>query len=516
MPSSTETAWRPGRLHAWRDAVRDLGHLLAFTGRTVRKPRAVRIGLVVLVGCTLLFAFAPLGVEPGDGPLRDPEEMGRALTYALPAFLLLALGASMGGGGGRELLPRDQAWVHPVSPLTEHLGSLVLAPFNLAWLLQWWGLMAITALLVEPSMLLGSHLLIGAWVVCATAIGQALGWVVEGVRRLPYGVLAVRVVGLGVVAGLGAMQVGGQLATTVAALPTAAVVEAIGSPRWAVTALVLLVVAAFAVVAGGWTATWALSLPGREEMRVESGVHPARRLPRSWVGSPDAALLRRMDRASVWRSVGMRRGLMVLGTGPGVVAVVGGMTWDQVMVLPGLAASGAALLFGVNAWCLDGRGAVWRETLPVAPEVTFAARTRVLAECLVAVAATTTLLAGVRNGLPNPGYALALGVLSVVVVLQVVATSMRWSVHRPIAVNLSSPRATPAPPATMLGYAAKLSLTTTLTGLLFGGLGLAGVWWLTLTAAVPLLAWSCVRLWLARRRWLDHASRAQIALTVVP
>ena len=43
-------------------------------------------------------------------------------------------------------------------------------------------------------------------------------------------------------------------------------------------------------------------------------------------------------------------------------------------VLPGLVASGGALLFGVNAWCLDGRGALWRESLPVAPATVFTAR----------------------------------------------------------------------------------------------------------------------------------------------
>ena len=41
------------------------------------------------------------------------------------------------------------------------------------------------------------------------------------------------------------------------------------------------------------------------------------------------------------------------------------------MLLPGLTASGAALLFGVNAWCLDGKGMVWRETLPVSARDVF-------------------------------------------------------------------------------------------------------------------------------------------------
>ena len=37
-------------------------------------------------------------------------------------------------------------------------------------------------------------------------------------------------------------------------------------------------------------------------------------------------------------------------------------------ILPGLVASGGALLFGVNAWCLDGRGLLWRENLPARPD----------------------------------------------------------------------------------------------------------------------------------------------------
>ena len=106
----------------------------------------------------------------------------------------------------------------------------------------------------------------------------------------------------------------------------------------------------------------ALRRTPREELKVESGSHPARPLPAS-----DLAVLRRIDRASVWRSVPMRRGLVVLALGPGLVALAGGMDWAQVLVLPALVVSGGALLFGVNAWCLDGRGALWRESLPVGP-----------------------------------------------------------------------------------------------------------------------------------------------------
>ena len=71
--------------------------------------------------------------------------------------------------------------------------------------------------------------------------------------------------------------------------------------------------------------------PGRSGSRrarscaCSPGVHEARHVPEPRWGSPDRALLRRLDRGSVWRSVGMRRGLMVLGLGPGLVALVAGL-----------------------------------------------------------------------------------------------------------------------------------------------------------------------------------------------
>ncbi|MGN0065277.1 MAG: hypothetical protein ACI379_13645 [Nocardioides sp.] len=527
MPSSTEARtapaptslerWRPGVVAAWVDALRDLRHLLAFNGATVRHPRAVRIGLALLIGLTALFAWTPVLADTDSSLLTGAVgDLRLTLVYAFPVFFLMALGASLGGGGGRELLPRDQAWPHPVSSFTEHLGSLLLAPLNLVWLLQWWALLAVTAFAVGDGPVLGAQALVCAWVVAATAMAQALGWVVEGVRRLPYGIGATRVAGVLLAAAAVGLQATGWLARLAESLWTVRLVDLLGTDRWWLGVVVLLAVTAVAVVVGGYTARWALSLPPREELRVESGVHPARAVPVPRFSSPESAMVRRLDRGSVWRSVGMRRGFLVLGIGPGLVAVIGNMDWSQVMVLPGLAASGGALLFGVNAWCLDGRGAVWRETLPVDPRVTFAARTRVVAESLLAVAGLTVLMASLRNGVPPFSYAFALLVLTGVVVLQVVATSMHWSVRRPHAVNLSSPRATPAPPAQMLGYAAKLSLTTTLTGLLFGGLGMVGAWWLTVAVALPFVAWSSWRLLRARRVWLDPAARAQIALTVVP
>jgi hypothetical protein len=185
-----------------------------------------------------------------------------------------------------------------------------------------------------------------------------------------------------------------------------------------------------------------------------------------------------------------------------------------VMVLPGLTASGAALLFGVNAWCLDGKGMVWRETLPVAAADVFAVRTLVVAECMAAVSGVTVVLALLRNGLPPLVVGVAVASCWLVVVVQVLAIVMTWSVRSPHGVDLSSPRATPAPHATMAGYAGRLSLVTTLTGMLFTGLAALPWSWVPPVVALPFLAWSGRRLVRARRRWLAPEERTRVVLTV--
>jgi hypothetical protein len=476
------------------------------------------LGLVVVLALTVAFAVAPSGFDVAS--VGSPA-VERALTSvqgnlgaAFAGFLLLAVSSAMGSGGGRELLSRSEAAVHPISPVTEHLGALLLAPVNLAWLVQMWGLLAVTALVAPSGGLLGAQVVVLAWVLAATALGQAAGWAVEGVRRSPHGVVVVRVVGGAVVVVLAGLHLGGLLGPLVRTLPTTWVAETAQTARWPLVVVLLLALAAAGVVAGARPAAWALGLPPREELRVQSGVHEARHAPEPRWGSPDRALLRRLDRASVWRSVGMRRGLMVLGLGPGLVALVAGLEWGSVMVLPGLTASGAALLFGVNAWCLDGKGMVWRETLPVSAADVFDVRTLVVAECMAVVSGVTVVLALLRNGLPPLVVGVAVLSCWLVVVVQVLAIVMTWSVRSPYGVDLSSPRATPAPHAAMAGYAGRLSLVTTLTALLFTGLAALPWAWAPAVAALPFLAWSTRRLVRARRRWLAGDERARVVLTV--
>lgn len=496
----------------WLSATADLGHLLRFRAQTVRRPRLGALALAAVLAVTLVMAVAPawLAAVPGE----SQRQVERLLPAALAGFLLLGIGASMGGGGGRELLPREQAAIHPVGPLTEHLGALVLAPLNLAWLLQAWTLLAATALVVGRPGLAGAQLVVVLWLLVATALAQVVGWSVEGVRRTRHGVVAVRAASVVLALALLAGQVAGRLDDLADALPTARLAASLGDPVWPLVAALLGVLLVAAVGAGAVPARWALRLPPREELRIESGVHEARPAPVARLLGEDLALLRRLDRGSVWRSVGMRRGLLVLALGPALVALAVGLPWDTVLILPGLGASGAALLFGVNAWCLDGRGMLWRESLPVDPARIFDARALVTAECLILVSGVPVLVGAIRNGLPSSQVAIALTACWLVVVVQVLAISMSWSVRRPYAVDLRSPRATPAPHVAMFGYALRLSLTTTLTGLLFVGTAVVDLWWLPLAIAAPFPLWSGARLFRARRRWLSAPARAEIALTV--
>ena len=67
------------------------------------------------------------------------------LPTAMAGFLAIAIASAVASGGGRELLNREHAVAYPVSPITDHLGALLLAPLNIAWLLQAWLLLGATS-----------------------------------------------------------------------------------------------------------------------------------------------------------------------------------------------------------------------------------------------------------------------------------------------------------------------------------------------------------------------------------
>lgn len=509
MPTARSST-DPVAHESWSAALSDLGHLLRFRATTVRRRRAAGIALTLLLAVTAGVMLLPalLTSRAPSGPLAD------GFPAMLGGFLVLAVAAAVGGGGGREVLPRDQLAIHPISTRTEHLGALALSPLNFAFMLQAWTLLGIASSLVAELgwRWLGSQATVLAWLACATAVAQLLAWSLEIVRRGEHGALVMRMIVVAV-AGVGvALQYSGVLLPLLNASPARLLLPAArgeaDAPRVVVGLVVVAAAAVAAVALGALPARAALSRQPREELKVESGSYVVGPLPPS-----DHAMLVRLDRASVWRSVPMRRGLLLLALGPGLVALVGGTAWSQVMILPGLVVSGGALLFGVNAWCLDARGVLWRESLPVTPGQVFWARARVLAEVLVGTALVTMVLASLRAGAPTASEIVGVVVVLLVVTLQVVAVSLTWSARRPYAASMSSARSTPAPPATMAGYSARLATATTLTALLFTAAATGPVW-LPVAMAVPFLAWSGWRLRRARRGWIAPAARARVAMAV--
>lgn len=494
----------------------DLRALLAFrrAGLSPASWRRTVVGAGLVVALTVAAVVVPAYLrEPLDG--RNSSELVAILPTFYLGFLLLAILAAATAGGGRELVAREQAVAFPVSSVTEHLGALLMAPLNIAWLIQAWSILGSTAYVLGPTNLVASTVPVLLWIAAATALGQVVGWVYEGIRRGRHGLLVARGLAALVGAGVGAVVVSGQLTDVLDSSPTVGVYLAAGNANggnwtgWLQGVGVLLAVLVGALLVGLVPARWALHRPQREELRMESGHREPPRNPRS-----DLVAMVRVDRASIWRSVPLRRGLLVLGLMPGAVAVAGALTWDVVIILPGLVASGGALLFGVNAWCLDGRGALWRDSLPVSPNVVFAAKVVVLFEVLLVAGGLTIALAALRAGAPTPAEAVAVVLALLVVSAQVVDTSLRWSVAHPYAVDLRSARATPAPPVVMAGYSARLATKTTLLGMVFAAASAAPDWRVPVLVAVPFVCWSVYRLRTTAAAWADPVFRARVIAVV--
>ncbi|GCD90348.1 hypothetical protein [Nocardioides sp. LS1] len=513
MPIAASSSELLQGIRGTRRAVVDVGHLLRFRSARVRRRRVLVALALVFIGLTSAAAVLP-ALLPGAGSGRHAQDALVLLPSGFAGFIALAVVAGVASGGGRELLAREHAVIHPVSPTTDHLGALLMAPLNISWLIQAWVLLGGAAYGVgpDPERLAAIQIGVVAWLLAATALGQVAAWALEAMRREPHGVGAVRSLAVvGVVAVVG-LQLSGTLTGALDQVPTLTlVVGLLGgfSGQWVQSIAVELALLVASVVVGAVPAHLAARRTPHDEQRLETDAHEARPMPRT----PLAGLVR-TDRASVWRAVPMRRGLTVLALGPGVIALAGDVPWDIMTILPGLVASGGSLLFGVNAWCLDGRGGLWRESMPVSPATVFDARVVVLAEFLALASAVTLVVSSLRAGQPTASEVVAVLATWVVVLVQVVAAAMRWSQLRPFAVDLRSARATPAPPLIMVGYSVRLAVSTTVTGLVFTALSHAPDPRLPLLSAVPFLCWSLARLTRTRRRWLDPVDRARVVTAV--
>jgi hypothetical protein len=510
VPTERSSAERPVHPGPAASLVALLG--LRARGLSTGARIAVVVGVALLVAMTVVSVTFPSEV----GLVSDlTDAMRRYLPVGYLAFVVTTATAVLFGGGGREALPADQVVAFPVGPTTDHLAGLVLAPLNLAWLLQAWTLLASVAVLTHGGHTWAAVVPVVLWLVAVTVLVQWLSWVVEYVRRGPRGELLVRtaavVVGLVIVAVIST----GHLLDAVLLTPAAwaSSLPYLGAEgdwlNWLFGCLLLVAASLGAAILGSSAAKLTWTRPATTQARVETRRYASRPFPRS-----NLRALVAIDRGSVWRSAPLRRGLVLLSLLPVVVAFAGRLDWLMVPVLPGLVASGGALLFGVNAWALDARGAVWRESLPVPPVTSLVARAWVLVEVLMTASVATLVICGWRAGPPTSAELSAAVCATATIALRTVASGLRWSVRRPFSVDLRSVRATPAPPLVMVAYSARLAVAATLTGLVFSVVGRLFSLWVSVGVAVLLCATSVVSLWWTARLWSRADVRSNVVETV--
>jgi len=485
-----------------------LAALLALRWQMVRSG-GVRLGL--LLGVALLVWLLQVALRSGG--LLDSPSLATALEVAPSAYLgfgVLAVIAPLSAGGGNELVPPDQLVAYPVRTSTQFLGGLLLAPLNLVWLVQLLALAALTAFLTLDTSLPRGVVTTVAYVACITVLGQALAWLVVGLRQTRAGR---RTVGVGAVllaaAAIGTVQTG-RGGDVLAASPTHDVVQAVtagDTAVWARTTGVLLLLAVLGLLAGSRACGWALHRPGDAGSAGRRG--PVRR--RTPQRSVFLELLA-VDRASVWRAPALRRGGLVLAVLPGLLAAAGGVPWASLIVLPGLVAAGAGLLFGINVFCLDGSGAVWLASLPQSPRLAFWSKAVVLTETVLAAVALAVLAGSLRStGAPTTSELSGIAAAGLTCSAVVVAQCLRASVRRPHGADLSGPRDAVAPPGALAIASVRLAVPTALVGLVLAAAATTGTWWLPVACAVPLLLASGLSVGRTLRRFDRPSTRWQLA-----
>jgi hypothetical protein len=472
----------------------------------------VRTTLTLLPFVVVWLLYVATSSAPG---LNEPA-LTAALELAPAAFLgfgFLAVVAPLTAGGGNELVPSAQLVAYPVRPRTQFLGGLLLAPINLVWVVQLLVLAAETSYLTLGGNRAAGALTTTAFVLCLTVVGQAVAWTVVGLRQTAVGRRAVgAVVGLLLVTAVAVVRTG-HGDEVLHASPTRTVVRAISAGPgvlWTATTLTLAAGTAIGLFAGARTCAWALNRPADGGATLGTTSVRRRRRQRSQLDELIA-----VDRASVWRASALRRGGLVLALLPSLVAIGAAVPWQSLVVLPGLVAAGAGLLFGVNAFCLDGSGAVWLASLPHDPRLALRAKLSVLTETVFAGVLIAMLTGSLRSpGTPSPAEVSAIAMSGIACGTLVVATCMALSVRRPHRADLNGPRDAVAPPGALAAASARLALPAGLVGLLLETASTTDVWWFPLLVGLPVVL--AAGLWLRRTMssYGDPLVRARVMATV--
>lgn len=495
-------------------ALAQLRALLVLRWQMTRTP-GLRLGIVLAVLVLLWLLTLVLG---SAGELDAPT-LATAIELAPAAYLgfgVLAVVAPLTAGGGNEVVPPDQLTPFPVRPSTQFFGGLVLAPLNLVWVVQLLVLAALTAYLTLGGSLLRGGLTTAAYVAGLTVLGQALAWGVVGARQTQRGRRVVGGAGIALLLTAVLVVRAGWGDAVLDRSPTRSVVSGVIAGgdghllRWSVTTGVLLALGAGGLALGARACSWALRRPGD----VGAGRHtePVRR--RAAKGGVLRELVA-VDRASVWRAPALRRGGLVLAVLPGLIAAGTAIPWESLIVLPGLVAAGAGLLFGVNAFCLDGSGAVWLASLPHEPGLVARAKTIVLAETVLAAVAVAAVAGSLRSpGMPTTAQLTAIVASGLACTALVVAGALKMSVRRPHRADLRGPRDAVAPPGALALASARLALPTAVTGILLGSASQLGIWWWPPLLALPVVLLAVLSVLRSLRRYDDPFIRARIVQTV--
>jgi hypothetical protein len=488
--------------------------LLALRWKMTRDP-GVRVGL--LAGTAFLLWL--IGLAVGSAGSLDPVVRGTAVELAPASFLgfgLLAVVAPLTAGGGAEVVPSNQLVAYPLRPSTAFFGGLLLAPANLVWVVQLVALAAMTGYLTYGGALLPGAVTAGAYVLALTVLGQATAWLIAGLRQTRRGRLAVAAAGATLLVLCVAVVRAGEGGAALDASPTRTVVAGVVAggegelTRWALTTAVLLALLGAGLALGTRACSWALRRPG--DAGTGRRTAPLRR--RSARRTPLGELLA-VDRASVWRAPALRRGGLVLAFLPGLVTVGSAAPWTSLVILPGLVAAGAGLLFGVNAFCLDGSGALWLASLPHDPRVALKAKLLVMTETVFATVVLVLVAGSMRSpGQPTAAELAAIGASAVTCTVVVVTVALGLSVRRPHRADLHGPRDAVAPPGALALASLRMAAPAACVGALLSASTVAGSWLLPLVLATPVLLTCGLLLNRSARRHADPQLRSRIVQAV--
>lgn len=474
---------------------------------------------IVLIGLlpVALILVGLLALQGAPAEQRDTLALATPTFYV--GFVVLAILAPLVSGGGYELFPADELVPFNVRAATVFRGTLLLAPVNLAWMINVIALFVVTGFATgAPAWAPTSRslLVVGVFVTAATVLGHTLGWFVMGVRQTRRGRWVTNTLGvLTVFAGLLVFWTD-NVVTLLDNSPTTDVLLAAYAgyqsnySRWAVTVVVLAVTALILVAIGDAVTSWALRRPGDHADRSSS-----RSLPRRKQAPTTSLALLAMDHASLWRSTPLRRGVLVLVIVPGAIAALAGMSWQSLILVPGLIAAGAGLLFGINAFTLDSKGSVWLATLPGWADPAFTAKSLIFLEVALAAVLSAWVGGSIRAPAPVSAAEVTASLASAVCcACVVVALGMRSSVRQPHRAELQGPRDTPATPGVMAAQSVRFAVVTTFTSLYFAVLALASTWWVPVAGAIPVLVFAYLHWQQTRSAWNHPHVRSHVVLTV--